>query len=84
MVMGYAWGLGCSWLSLRVGAPAASSTPCFKNNLPAQLLERRGHGGISGGRLPGGLGHRVKGHIPDRRIHTLIKNSAAVTEPAGG
>lgn len=42
---------------------------------PAQLSE---HGG---GRRGSGAS---KGHIPDRRIHTLIKNSAAGSEPAGG
>lgn len=47
---------------------------------PAQQPEREGQGG----RLPGGQGSGVKGHVPDRRTHMLIENSATVTELAGG
>lgn len=55
--------------------------PCVPvQNLPSCLTAR------SRGCLSGGQGSGVKGHIPDGRIHTLIKNSAAQnrTELAGG
>lgn len=56
-------------------SPFVSGALCPPVAAPAQLSE---HGG--GRRGSGGS----KGHIPDRRIHTLFKDSAAGSEKAGG
>lgn len=54
---------------------------CLMPSMPAAAPAL---GAGSGGCLPGGQGSGVKGHVSDRRIHTLIENSAARTELAGG